>query len=71
MSLTEYMSKMKSLVDTLHFIGCKLSQTNQIGHYLGGLGQEFEAVTVNVTSKIIQILKDFPALLLSQESRLN
>lgn len=55
MSITEYMSKMKLLIEVFYFYDCKLSETYHIMHYLEDLHQKFEVVIVDMTSRISQI----------------
>lgn len=70
-TINEYMSRVKSLIDALIFTGCKVDEEDQIMYYLGGLGQEYDAVVINVTALIGSLcIGDIRALLLNQESRI-
>lgn len=55
LTITEYMMKMKSLIDSLATVGCKVIEEDQIIYYLGGLDQDFDTVYINVTSRISQV----------------
>lgn len=70
-SMREYLNKVKACCDTLAAAGQKLSEEDQILHVLAGLGSEYDAVMVSITSKTEPFnLKDVTSLLLSYESRL-
>lgn len=71
LNMREYLNKVKACCDTLAAAGQKLSEEDQILHILAGLGSEYDAVMVSITSKTEPFsLKDVSSLLLSYESRL-
>ncbi|CAA0815262.1 Unknown protein, partial [Striga hermonthica] len=71
MTMGEYISKMKSFCDILASAGHKISETDQVLHILSGLGNEYDSVMVNVTSRIEPYgLNELHALLLSYKARL-
>lgn len=53
-SVTEYMSKIKGMFDSLVFVECPLEEEDQMMHYLGGLGQDYDAAIVNMLARISQ-----------------
>lgn len=71
MSMTEYLSKVKTCCDLLNFVGHHVSDEDQIMHILNGLGSEYDAVMVTVSSKMESwTTMDIHCLLLSFENRL-
>ena len=51
MSVEEYMLKMKNIAESLLAAGQLITDEELVLYVLGGLGQEFESVVVNLTSR--------------------
>lgn len=71
LSMSEYLTKIKTCCDLLGSAGYKVSADDQILHVLAGLGSEYDPVMVSITSRIEPwSILDVQSLLLSFESRL-
>ncbi|XP_060970030.1 uncharacterized protein LOC133037187 [Cannabis sativa] len=71
LSIHDYILKMKNIADGLSAAGQLLSDDDLILYILGGLGHEYEAVVVNLTSRHDQVtLQEVQYMLQSQEIRL-
>ncbi|TXG59593.1 hypothetical protein EZV62_014166 [Acer yangbiense] len=71
LTMREYLSKMKSLSDTLASVGHSLSQEDQVSNITNGLGAEYESVIVSVTSRVEPFtVSEVTALLLAHEKRI-
>ena len=51
MSVEDYFLKMKSIAHDLMVAGHPISDDDLVLYILGGIGQEYESVIVNLTSK--------------------
>ncbi|CAA0834944.1 Unknown protein [Striga hermonthica] len=72
MSMREFLSQVKACCDALGTAGEPVSEANHILHILGGLGAEYNAVVVAVTTRIEPYtLNEVYAMLLSLESRMD
>lgn len=72
MPMREYLNKNKACCDTLAAAGQKISEEDQVLHILSGLGSEYDAVMVTMTSRIESCtVRDVSALLLSMRADLN
>ncbi|PON91412.1 Zinc finger, CCHC-type, partial [Trema orientale] len=70
-SIDEYILKMRGLADSLLAAGQPISDEELILYILGGLGSDYEAVVVNLTSRQDSIsLQEVQFLLQNQEMRL-
>lgn len=71
LAVTQYLLKIKSLVDALGYVGYVVSTNDHIMHILSGLGNEFDPFVMTVTSKIgkydAYILSEIESLLLTFE----
>ena len=56
MSIEEYMLKMKNVAEGLLPVGQTITDEELILYILGGLGQEYESVIVNLTSRQDKLL---------------
>ena len=71
LTMSEYLSKMRSYFDLLGSVGCRISDGEQILHLLGGLGQDYDPAMCNVTSRSEPwSIADVSSFLLSFESRM-
>ena len=71
LTMSEYISKMRTYFDLLSFVGCRISDAEQILLILGGLGQEYDPAVCAITSRIDPwSLGDVSPFLLSFESRM-
>lgn len=70
LSLKEYFTKVKNIVDSLTAAGKPISRTNHIMHLLASLGTEFDS-TVSVISTRVDppSLQEVYSILLAQEGR--
>ncbi|CAA0837847.1 Unknown protein, partial [Striga hermonthica] len=70
--MREFLSQVKACCDALGTACEPLSEQNHILHILGGLGQEYNAVVVVVTTRIeAYTLNEVHSMLLSLESRMD
>lgn len=70
--MKEYFEQDENLIDTLAASGYPLSEDDQILHVLGGLGLDYDAVVVHVTSRVDSLLlSDVAALLFAHEGRID
>ncbi|KAK6131759.1 hypothetical protein DH2020_034493 [Rehmannia glutinosa] len=69
--MREYLNKIKHCFDLLAAAGKKLSEEDQIMHVLTGLGSDYNALMVSVTSRFEPLsMVELQALLMSYEARL-
>ncbi|XP_047342835.1 uncharacterized protein LOC124946318 [Impatiens glandulifera] len=69
--MAEYLPKIKSIIDSLVGAGKNISQQDFILYALGGLGPEYESLTVAVTTHTDPItIEDLQRMLLTHEIRL-
>ena len=69
-SVEDYILKMKSLVNSLMAAGQKISNDELTLYILGGLGLEFEAIVVHLTSLEFVTLQEVQHMLQTHEMRL-
>ena len=69
-SVEDYILKMKSLAMSLMADGQQITDDELILYILGGLGSEFEAVIVNLTSRESITLQEVQYILQTHEMRL-
>lgn len=70
-SMVDYLQKMKTIADNLAVASQPLNEDDLILHILGGLGSDYDALVISVTSRTEPItLTDLNGLLLSHEYRL-
>ena len=70
-TITEYLQRMKSIADNLAAAAQRVSDTDLVLYILGGLGPEYEAFIVSVTTRSDTIsLDDLTGMLLTHEYRL-
>ncbi|KAL5794470.1 hypothetical protein ACOSP7_003064 [Xanthoceras sorbifolium] len=71
LSITEFVVKMKGIVDSLTAAGKIITEIDLVAYILGGLGQEFDPVIATITAKKEDItLQEAQFLLMSFEARL-
>ncbi|KAL5850415.1 hypothetical protein ACOSQ3_008470 [Xanthoceras sorbifolium] len=71
LSITEFVVKMKGIVDSLTAASQIISEIDLVAYILGGLGQEFDPVIATITAKKEEItLQEAQFLLMSFEARL-
>lgn len=67
----EYLKQIKDAIDTLDFVGFKLSTSEYVDYILDGLPGEYDAfVTSVLTRKDDYTIVEIESLLLAQESRI-
>lgn len=51
LSMSDYLSNVKSICDVLAASGCRVSEEDQILYILGGLPHDYDPVIVTITAK--------------------
>ncbi|TXG58975.1 hypothetical protein EZV62_016804 [Acer yangbiense] len=70
--MSDYLMKKKSLIDALMYSGSVVSEDDKVGYILGGLGPEYDAFVIPITSMPdCYSLPDINALLLTHEARID
>ncbi|KAK6118072.1 hypothetical protein DH2020_048186 [Rehmannia glutinosa] len=70
-SMREYLGKIKSLCDLLTSSGSQVSEAEHISHILLGLGSEYDAVMISITTRAVPCtLMEAYSILLSFENRI-
>ncbi|XP_073058680.1 uncharacterized protein [Primulina eburnea] len=71
LSMKDFLSKMKGYVDLLAVCGYSISDDDHVLYILGGVGVEYEAVVVHITSRVDALsTADVSALLMAHEARI-
>ena len=71
-SVTEYLTKKKSLIDALQYTGNIIAEDDKIMNILSGLGPEYDSFVIPVTSMPgCYSLPEITALFLAHEARIN